>query len=47
MFCPRKINNPLHFQNQRYIFLCPKEEREREREKERKASGKDDGEKKN
>ncbi len=36
-FAPDKTNNPLHFQNQRYIgILCPKErERERAREKEK------------
>jgi hypothetical protein len=45
MFCPRQKNNPLHFQNQRYIgiFMSLRErergrgrERERERESERK-----------
>ncbi len=39
MFCPRQINNPLHFQNQRYIdlFMSQRERdirRERAREKE-------------
>ncbi len=40
MFCPREKNNPLHFQNQKYIgiFMSLREReggRERERERER------------
>jgi hypothetical protein len=37
MFCPRQKNNPLHFQNQRYIgIFISLRERRRGRERERK-----------
>jgi hypothetical protein len=39
IFCPRQKNNPLHFQNQRYIGIVFVPERERETERQRQRDG--------